>query len=83
MREDGGGFLRSAGRFLGLVGDPRDVALDWTEEGPTEPGPALRSILLVLPPDLEPARYGLRLELRSHGRESLISEREIRVVSRR
>lgn len=78
-----GGLLHAAGRFLGLVGDPRQQSLDWLEPAPEEPGPHLRAVDLTLPDDLDAGRYRLRLELASDGRTTLQSERILEVVPRR
>lgn len=79
LREESGGFFRGLGRTLGIVGDARRIHLEWSEVGPAAPGPRFRVVDLVVPPDFEEGDYRLTLELRTAGRNTAVSEREVRV----
>ncbi len=68
-----GGVLRRVARWLGLVGPDRAQRLEWEEQAPDRPGPALRSVELQLP-SLVPGRYRLRLEVQAGGRTPLVRE---------
>ena len=78
-----GGLLRSAGRFLGLVGDPVPVELGWTELVEDRLGPVFRGVVMGVPPELEPGEYRLRVELRSSGRRTLVAEETIELLPTR
>lgn len=75
------GLIRSLGRLLGLRRAGRVLSLRWEEPGPEETGPYLRTTELALPADLEPGEYLLRLRVEAPGREALISERALELLS--
>lgn len=79
LKREGGGFFRRVGESLGLVDPDRPRTLEWEEEGPEEPGPTFRSVVLDIP-GVEPGRYRLRLEVTTPGRTTLVVERPIEVV---
>lgn len=79
VQEDGGGFFRSAGRFLGLVGDGEVTALSWSEPGPEAPGPFFRAADLSLPEGLDSGEYRIRLRIEAQGREPMVLERILRI----
>jgi hypothetical protein len=72
------GFFRRAVGAVGLGGPDRPAYLEWEEPGPTNPGPAFRSVSMDLP-SLEPGEYLLRLEITAPGRAPLVSERRLQV----
>ena len=78
-----GGVLRRAGRWLRLVGEPDRVALEWEEQGPSQPGVLFRSVLLALPPALNAGVHRLRLEVSTAGRTVIMSDRELLVRAAR
>ncbi|UCC25022.1 MAG: hypothetical protein JSU98_15040, partial [Gemmatimonadales bacterium] len=79
IREAPGGFLRRAGRFLGLLGDGEVTTLEWSEAGPQMPGPFFRAAEVSLPAEVGPGDFEVRLEIRAPGRESLLLERAFRL----
>ncbi len=82
IREAPGGFLRRAGRFLGLVGSGEVTRLEWSEAGPEAPGPFFRSAEVSLPTEMDDGQYRIRLEIRAPGRETLVLQRGIRLTTR-
>ena len=78
VEDDRGNLLQRAGRFLGLLGDPARQTLAWQEPAPTQPRPHFRSVSLSLPA-LDPGTYTVRLEVRTAGREPLVTERELEI----
>lgn len=81
LAEEGGGVIDRIAGWLGLGGDGVVSELSWTERAPERLGAHFRSIAVETPSDLEPGDYRLRLELRTEGREPLVSERALRVRS--
>jgi len=79
LEEEGGGIVSRLAGWLGLGGEDTVADLTWTELGPERLGAHFRSIELETPRSLDEGDYRLRLELRTEGREPLISERSIRV----
>ncbi len=79
LEEADGGVVRRVAGWLGLGGDDVVADLTWTELGPEQLGAHFRSIELGVPADLDEGEYRLRLELKTQGRERLLSERPIRV----
>lgn len=79
LQEVRGGLFSRLGRVVGIGGDERTVGLEWTEAGPSRTGPHLRAADLVVPADWEEGRYRLRLEVRSQGRGTLVSEMPLSV----
>lgn len=82
VTEEGGGVVDRLVGWLGLGGEDVVSDLSWSEEAQPTLGAHFRSVELTLPDGLDPGRYLLRLELRSQGRESLVSERALTVVPR-
>jgi hypothetical protein len=70
VQRTGGGVLRRAGEFLGLVRRDRPVSLRWEEQAPDGPQEHLRWLTLDLP-DVDPGEYEIRLGLRLSGRSAL------------
>ena len=70
------GLLGRVGRRLGLLRAPPRQRLEWEEEGPTGPGPVLRSVEIQLP-SVAPGLYVIRLEITTPGRTPLERERRV------
>ena len=83
LEKRGGGLLRRVGGLFGLGRPDRPVQLSWTEAGPEQLKPTLRSVVVSLPGDLEPGEYTIQVELRSMGRAPLVIERRVEVLPAR
>jgi len=75
----GGGVLRRAGEWLGVLGRERPVALAWQEPAPEGPRPLLRRVDLT-PGPLPTGRYRVRVGVRLPGRAPLSSAAYFDVV---
>jgi hypothetical protein len=76
--EEEGSLVRRALKRIGLFRKAPVLTLSWDEDGATEEGPLFRAVDLALPP-LEAGRYVLRLEMEIPYRNSVVSNRRIRV----
>jgi hypothetical protein len=73
-----GNVLRRFGRWLGLVGRPTSVRLEWEEPPPPGPGPTFHVVDLDLP-EMDPGEYLIELRVTLPGRDPLRAVRGLRV----
>jgi len=76
--EEEGSLVRRALKKIGLFQKDPVLTLRWTEDGTTAPGPLFRALDVDLP-HLDTGRYLLRLELSLPFRNTVVSNRRVRV----
>ena len=79
LYREGRGFFRRVGRFMGFGDSSKPLRVQWSEAGPSEPGPQFRALNVDLP-DVDAGDYLLRLELSLRGREPVSVTRAVGVT---
>lgn len=74
--------LRRLARRLGLAGPAEKVAVQWTEAGPSRPGPLFRAFSLRLP-GVDPGAWQVAVEVSVPGRAPLVRRRAFTVAESR
>ena len=74
--------LRRLARRLGLAGPAEKVAVQWTEAGPSRPGPLFRAFSLRLP-GVDPGAWKVAVEVSVPGRAPLVRRRAFTVAESR